>query len=188
MISRTFPAERGRRQVNGVEWGHPVAFSSCDDYKAAMANIHRKENAMKGMMVFEEEADGNCMLMLELKEDPAAAQRRKMCKVFGHCGAALIEHIVSGCNLEPSIADGEAWFCQSLDNLAYVTSYSRHNVSRVLKQLAHFNVLIVGCYNASRMDRTKWYRVNMDALAEALAKGGFIGAKTAADFRAGMCG
>ena len=171
MISRTFPAERGRRQVNGVEWGHPVAFSSCDDYKAAMANIHRKENAMKGMMVFEEEADGNCMLMLELEEDPAAARRNKMSKVFGRCGSALIEHIIRNCNSEPSFAEGEAWFCRSLDNLAYDIGYARTSVARTVTALAYCNVLIVGCYNASKMDRTKWYRVNMDVLDEALANG-----------------
>jgi len=140
---------------------------------------------MKGMPVFEEEADGNCMLMLELKEQPETAawpntdRPNKMRKVFGRCGAALIEHIVSGCNLEPSIADGELWFRQSLDNLAHAIGYSSKSVSRAVRLLADCDVLIVGSYGTTdpdlakwrKMDRTKWYRVDMDALADVLANG-----------------
>ena len=123
-------------------------------------------------MIFEEEADGNSTLLLEMGEDPAAGMR-KMSKVLGRCGTALIEHIIRNCNSEPRFADGEAWFCRSIDNLALDIGYCRRSGARTVTALAYCNVLTVGCYNASRMDRTKWYRVDMDVLAEALANGGF---------------
>lgn len=68
-------------------------------------------------------------------------------------------------NLQQNLKDGYYWTYNSYPKWQeQFPFWSIRTIRRLITDLEKDNLLIVGCYNKSSLDQTKWYRINHEKL------------------------
>lgn len=79
--------------------------------------------------------------------------------------AIIIQQIHYWLNKSTNIRDGNKWIYNSASDWQKQFPWlSEKTVQRYLKDLENRGLLITGNYNKAKFDRTKWYRIDYDAL------------------------
>lgn len=83
---------------------------------------------------------------------------------FGVCEALLIQQIHFRCSVNGHQIDGNLWMWNSVKDWSQEIRMSEATVKRALSNLEKIGVVHSGVFNRHKYDRTKWYRVNYEAL------------------------
>ena len=109
-----------------------------------------------------------------LLDDRPLVIQPKLIKLLGDPTEAIILQqihywLVKNTNIE----DGYSWVYNSIKDWNKQFNWvSEKTLKRKFKSLENKGLLITGNYNKAKFDRTKWYRINYDALNEMINKSG----------------
>ena len=102
-----------------------------------------------------------------LNDPQTAVINRALAQEIGLIESVLLMQIEFLISISQNERDGRFWTYQSLANLheTYFPYWSKATLGRAMQQLVERDLLIVGNYNKSRIDRTPWYALNPVGLA-----------------------
>jgi hypothetical protein len=97
-----------------------------------------------------------------------------LARIFGFEGAAIIQQVHYLTVKSTNIRDGYAWYFHSVPDWVedFGHASSERTIRRALKRLVDDGILVVENYNKLAFDKTRWYRLDREKLAEHLSKSG----------------
>lgn len=105
-----------------------------------------------------------------LMENPIAFSP-VLAKVFGVCGALLIQQIHYWCEENHNVYEGHSWVWNTSRQWAEnLMAFDERTVRYALKKLRESGVVITGTFNKHKYDKTLWYRLNYEELARQLSE------------------
>jgi hypothetical protein len=106
---------------------------------------------------------------LFVPNDPQTAViNKELAKEIGLTQSVILMHLAHLISISENERDGKYWTYQSLSNLRdeYFPYWSKPTIGRAITDLVERDLLIVSNYNRSKIDRTPWYTLNLEALAK----------------------
>lgn len=92
-------------------------------------------------------------------------------KAFGICGGLLIQQIHYWCTIKGHQRDGHAWVWNTTKEWTVKLGvFDERTIKNNLMRLRNMGVVIVGNFNKHKYDKTLWYRLDYDKIAEVLEK------------------
>lgn len=92
-----------------------------------------------------------------------------LCNAFGVCGGLLIQQIHYWCMDRQHHVDGFYWVWNTTREWAdQLGVFDERTIKSTLKTLRELGVVVVGNHNKHRYDKTLWYRIDYQALADVL--------------------
>lgn len=79
--------------------------------------------------------------------------------------ALVLQQMHYWLRISKNIRDGHKWVYKTLDDWhKEFPFWSKSTLERIIRKLEEEQLIVVGNYNRMKMDRTKWYRVNYEAI------------------------
>lgn len=102
-----------------------------------------------------------------LNEAQTAVINRALAQEIGLIESVLLMQIEFLISISSNERDGRYWTYQSLANLhnEYFPYWSKATLGRAMQKLVELELVTVGNYNRSKIDRTPWYTLNPEGLA-----------------------
>lgn len=98
----------------------------------------------------------------------------KLAKRIGLNEAIFLQQLYQRLNESKHVHDGHQWVPTSYEGWhEQFPFWSMSTIRRIIYKLEHEQLIITGNYNQLKIDKTKWYRINFDALEAVYGEGIF---------------
>jgi hypothetical protein len=81
-------------------------------------------------------------------------------RVYGRSEAIVLSLIQEECKNNPVPHNGMSWCVLTYDRIAIEAACSAGTAKRAVQHLVKEGILVVGCFNEDKFDRTRWYRLS----------------------------
>ena len=100
-----------------------------------------------------------------LVKEPPLIILPKLAVQIGLNEAIILQQIHYWNQRSKNVVEGHRWVYKTLEEWQQEFPFwSKSTVERTLKKLEDQQLIAIGVYNRMRSDRTKWYRVNYEAI------------------------
>lgn len=105
---------------------------------------------------------------LFLDKDRLLIVRTELAELIGLNEAIVLNQINYFCEKSNNVRDGHRWIYNSFENWQkeHFPFWSLITVKRIFKSLENKGIIVTGCYNKMKVDKTKWYRIDYEKLQE----------------------
>ncbi|QDQ02316.1 DnaD domain protein [Lysinibacillus fusiformis] len=125
------------------------------------------KNASYGISHFTNRLEGDVTTMnLLIKESPLQVLPSLAVKI-GLNQALVLQQMYYWLRISKNYRDGHKWIYKTLEDWhKEFPFWSKSTLERTIRKLEEQQLIVVGHYNRMKMDRTKWYRFNQEAIAD----------------------
>jgi hypothetical protein len=83
-------------------------------------------------------------------------------RIYGRIEALVLSLIQEECKTNPVSYNGMSWCVLPYDRIAIEAACSASTTKRAVQHLVKEGILVVGCFNEDKFDRTRWYRLSQE--------------------------
>lgn len=81
--------------------------------------------------------------------------------------AVILQQIHYWNQISKNVREGHTWVYKTVEEWhAEFPFWSKSTIERALKKLETEQLIVIGVYNRMKYDRTKWYRINHEAIQQ----------------------
>lgn len=102
-----------------------------------------------------------------LIDEPPLQVLPSLAKAIGLNQAIFVQQLHYLLRISDNVTDGHTWVYNTIDQWhGHFPFWDQRTIQRIIADLEEKKIIISGCYNRLKIDRTKWYRINYFSLRQ----------------------